>query len=151
LNHSYPLFSREERLLFGVFQDGDHDPVEDPETPFDDVHVPVGDGVEGSGVDGARIPHLDPQLVPHLDLVSKYQKKRGLSTKILGEKGGQRARCEPIATVLIRGLWPDPEAAAGRGGPEKGVRSHLRPNRVSPRGVIAGPTGKGRPGGLPLL
>src|SRR4030065_821998 len=87
LNHSYPLFSREEGLFFGIFKDGDDDPVENSETALDDVHVPVRDRVEGPGGYGPRFKHLDSQLVPQRDLLSKYQKKRGLSKKNLGGTG----------------------------------------------------------------
>src|SRR4030065_1636898 len=115
LNHSYPLFSREEGSFFGIFKDGDDDPGENPENTLDDVHVPVRDRVEGPGVYGPRFKHLDSQLVPQRDLLSKYQKKRGLSKKNLGGTGAGEAWRQ---TGIVPSFWGErqPKKNKGAGG-----------------------------------
>ena len=66
--------------------------------------------------------HLDSQLVPHPDLLSKYQKKTGLSTKILGEKrvrGGLGKRpglCHNLEERTGRCGFRRWRGALGRGG-----------------------------------
>jgi hypothetical protein len=46
--HLLALVKGEEELLFGVFQDGDNDPVENLQPAMDQIQVAVRDGVERS-------------------------------------------------------------------------------------------------------
>ena len=49
--HGHPLLEAEDRLLAGVGGDAEDDPVEQAGRAGDDVRVPVGDGIEGAGID----------------------------------------------------------------------------------------------------
>ena len=69
-DHGDPLFSREQGRFFGIFEDGDEDPVEDVEPPVDDVDVAVRDRIERARIDSRVSPSKDSILVPPSKLTS---------------------------------------------------------------------------------
>jgi len=59
----YPLIGGKQRPLAVVARDADDQPVDDLERPANDIGMPVGNRVEGAGIDAdSRLDHVSPSL-----------------------------------------------------------------------------------------
>jgi hypothetical protein len=58
MDHGQSFFGREQRVLFGIFQDGYQNPVEDFKPPADDVDMAVGNGIKKTRVNSFALHYL---------------------------------------------------------------------------------------------
>ena len=120
-----PLLEREQRALADVDRDADHQPVQHPGGPADDVEMAVGDRVEGAGID-ADVLALSHRSAPAARVIVTVSRR----SRTVVRHRSSPSSCRATGNTSSR-VRPRPAGTASRPSAAGRSRAPGRPARGS--------------------